>query len=106
MKKLAGDLAELTKFWVVKYRNSIKQGEIKGKSSEVTIIHSLGKIPAGRVAIIGLGKSKELTSDKIRIAVADACRALRKKGAKHIEVVFSGYGGQEYQPGDFGSGSH
>jgi len=34
----------------------IEQGEIKGKLNEISIIHSLGKIPARIVAVAGLGK--------------------------------------------------
>ena len=44
------------------------------------------------MTILGLGKTKELTQDKIRIALADACRALRKKGAKHIDTALVGVG--------------
>ena len=92
VKKLTGDLADADKLLDGEVAKLIKQGEIKGKLSEVTIIHSLGKLPAGRVTILGLGKTKELTQDKIRIALADACRALRKKGAKHIDTALVGVG--------------
>ena len=60
----------------------IKQGEIKGKLGEVTIIHSLGKFLPVEWQFLVWGRVKELTPDKIRIAIADACRTLRKKGAK------------------------
>jgi leucyl aminopeptidase len=92
MKKLSGDLVSVDKALDSEVTKLIKQGEIKGKLSEVTIIHSLGKIPAGCAVIIGLGKSKELTQDKIRIAIADACRVLRKRGAKHIAAMAVGVG--------------
>ena len=78
----------------------IKQGEIKGKAGEISIIHTMGKIPAGKAVVIGLGKSEDLTADKIRIAIADACRALRKKGVKHIETVLIGAGVNNINPGD------
>ena len=93
-KKTAGDLAEIDKSLNGEITKLRKQGEIKGKQSEVTVIHSLGKIPAGRIAVIGLGKKEELTEDKIRIVTADACRALRKKGAQQIDVVLPGIGVQ------------
>ena len=92
IKKLSGDLAGVNQLLDGEVARLIKQGEIKGKLSEVTVIHSLGKLPVGSVAILGLGKSKELTPDKIRITLADACRALRKKGAKHIETALVGVG--------------
>jgi len=93
-KKTAGDLAEIDKSLNGEITKLRKQGEIKGKQSEVTVIHGLGKIPAGRIAVIGLGKKEELTEDKIRIVTADACRALRKKGAQQIDVVLPGIGVQ------------
>jgi len=46
-----------------------------------------------------IGKSEDLTADKIRIAIADACRALRKKGVKHIETVLIGAGVNNISPG-------
>ena len=91
-KKLSGDLVDVDKLLDGEVTKLIKQGEIKGKLGEITVVHSLGKLPAGRVAILGLGKNKELTPDKIRIALADACRTLRKKGAKHIDTALVGVG--------------
>jgi leucyl aminopeptidase len=58
----------------------IKQGDIKGKLNEVTLIHSLGRVPAGRIVVAGLGKKKDLDTNKIRGAVAETCRYLRGKG--------------------------
>ncbi len=66
--------------------------EIKGKLNEVTIIHTLGKLPAGRVAVIGLGKSADLTVNKIRGATAEVCRLLRSKGASAIATTPLGSG--------------
>jgi leucyl aminopeptidase len=91
-KKTAGDIANLDKSLNGEIAKLLKQGEIKGKQSEITVIHSLGKIPSDRVTVIGLGKKEDLTEDKIRIITADACRALRKKGAKQIDVTLSGVG--------------
>ena len=62
----------------------IGQGEIKGKLNELTLLHSLGRLPAARVAVVGLGKQSEHTGDRIRGAVGEACRLLRQKGCKSI----------------------
>jgi leucyl aminopeptidase len=70
----------------------ISQGEIKGKPNQVTVIHTLGKLPASRVAVTGLGKPSELTLDKIRSAVAGTCRVLRQKGVDTIATVAQGTG--------------
>ena len=73
----------------------VNQGEIKGKLGEVTIIYSLGKLPAVKVAIIGLGKKEELTMDRVRGTVAEACRLLRKRGVKSIAAVPYGVGASD-----------
>ncbi len=62
----------------------IKSGEITGKYNERTILHSLGRLPAGRIVILGLGKKKELTTDKLRGAIAATCRSLRDRAVKDI----------------------
>ena len=68
----------------------ISQGEIKGKLNEITIIHSLGKLPAVRVAVAGLGKKQELSQDKVRGAMAETCRLLRQKGTESIATLAQG----------------
>jgi leucyl aminopeptidase len=84
VKKISGDLGGTDKSLNGEITKLIKQGEIKGKLSEVTIIHSLGNNPAGRVAIIGLGKSEELTPDKIRIAIAMPAAHCEKKALNKL----------------------
>jgi len=70
----------------------IGQGEIKGKPNEITIIHSLGKLPATRVVVVGLGKQPELSHDRVRGAVAETCRLLRQKGVASMATVAQGAG--------------
>ncbi|MBI2860423.1 MAG: leucyl aminopeptidase [Chloroflexi bacterium] len=76
----------------------ISQGEIKGKQGETTVIYSLGKLPAARVAVVGLGKRAELSMDKVRGAVAEACRTLKRKGVEDIATVALGSGKPEIVP--------
>ena len=70
----------------------IDQGEIKGKLNEITLIHSLGKLQAARVVVIGLGRQPELSLDRVRGAVAEACRLLRQKGISSIATTAQGAG--------------
>jgi len=70
----------------------INQGEIKGKLNEITVIHSLGKLPAVRVVIAGLGKKQELSQDKVRGAIAGACRLLRRKEVNSVATIAQGAG--------------
>ena len=44
----------------------ISRGEIKGKSGEVSIVHTFEKLPSRMVAIAGLGKRQDFNVDKIR----------------------------------------
>ena len=92
MESLEGDIAHIDKALDGAISRLIAQGEIKGKPNEITIIHSLGKLPSARVAIVGLGKQKELSQDKVRGAVAGACRLLRQKEVGGIATVAQGAG--------------
>ncbi len=72
--------------------NLIKQGDIKGKLNEITILHCPAKLPASRVVVLGLGKKQELTLNKVRGAAAETCRYLRGKGVTSIASVIIGDG--------------
>ena len=87
-----GDLAGADKALDGAISRLIGQGEIKGKLNEVTIIHSLGRLPAARVAVLGLGKKEELSQDKVRMAVGGACRLLQQKGVGNAATVALGAG--------------
>ncbi len=65
----------------------ISTGEIKGRLNEFTVIYTMGKIPAVRISILGLGKKEQISDDKIRAAVAEAGRSLRRKGIKTITTI-------------------
>ena len=65
----------------------VSQGEIKGKPGEITVIHSLGKLPADRIVVAGMGKPAELTLTRIRRVAAETCRLLRKKEVADIAIV-------------------
>lgn len=70
----------------------INKGEIKGEIREVSIIHTLGKLPADKVAIVGLGKKENFTVDKIRGVSAEVCRELRGVNCKRIATIVHGAG--------------
>ncbi len=70
----------------------IQAREATGKWGEQTLIHSLGRLRAERVLLIGLGKAEELTLDRIRAAAGEAARALRKAGARRIGSIVHGAG--------------
>ncbi len=102
MKRPRGDLSLVNKSLNGAISDLIRNGEIKGKLGEVTIIHSLGKITADRVVTIGLGKRSEISLDKIRIATAEVCRTLKSRGVKRIAIVALGSCSGDFQPRDSG----
>jgi leucyl aminopeptidase len=65
----------------------ISRGEIKGKFGEVSIVHTFEKLPAGIVAIAGLGKRQDFNVDKIRGVAGEFCRALRKLNCHKIATI-------------------
>jgi len=92
MERPEGNIAVIDKALNGVISQLINQGEIKGKLNEITIIHSLGKLPAARVVITGLGKQQELSQDKVRGEVAETCRLLRQKRVNSIATIAQGAG--------------
>ena len=92
MEHPEGDTAAVDKALDGAISQLIKQGEIKGKLNEITLLHSLGKLPASRVVVTGLGKKPELSINKVRGAVAETCRWLRQKGVASIATIAQGAG--------------
>ena len=70
----------------------IAEGEIKGKKSELTLIHTLGKLPTPRVLVAGLGKQSDFNLDTVRDVTATALRRLRSAGAGTVATSVHGAG--------------
>lgn len=70
----------------------IASGDIRGKSGEVTLLHTFGKLPAARVVVAGLGKSGDFDIDAVRNLSANLARALRKPGIKNVATIVHGAG--------------
>jgi leucyl aminopeptidase len=70
----------------------IKQNALSGKLGKATVVYTLGKLPAERVCVAGLGKESEFTLDHARQAAANGARALRTAGAEHIATIVHGAG--------------
>jgi len=70
----------------------IAEGEIKGKYGELTLIHTLGRLPSPRVLVVGLGKEPEFRLDRVRDLTASALRYLRRLGASSVASIVHGAG--------------
>jgi leucyl aminopeptidase len=70
----------------------IAQGDIRGKSGELTLIHTLGKIQTRRVLIAGLGKADAFDLEAVRNVSANIARYLRKPGITTVATIAHGAG--------------
>ena len=70
----------------------IENGEIKGKTGELTLIHTGDKITPSHVLVAGLGKPKELTIDNVRTLAAETCRRLRNAEVQSVATIMHGAG--------------
>ncbi|MGD0205363.1 MAG: M17 family peptidase N-terminal domain-containing protein, partial [Dehalococcoidia bacterium] len=70
----------------------IEEGEVKGKLNELTLIHTLGRLPSPRVLVVGLGKQQEFKLDRVRDVTATALRHLRRLGVRTVATIVHGAG--------------
>jgi leucyl aminopeptidase len=56
------------------------------KPAQVTHFHTGGRIPAGRVVVVGLGKRVDLTPETLRRAASAGVRRARDLGAKSVAI--------------------
>lgn len=76
----------------------ISRGEIKGKTGEVGIVHTLGRLPARIVAVVGLGKRQDFDLDRVRSVAGDFFRALRKLNCRKVATILHGAGAGGIEP--------
>jgi leucyl aminopeptidase len=70
----------------------IAEGEIKGKLDEITLIHTQGKIPARRVAVVGLGPREKFNLDAVRRASGGLLKRCRELGITQFHTIVHGAG--------------
>jgi len=70
----------------------IALGDIRGKSGELTTVHTFGKIASPRVLVAGLGKADDFDVDAVRNLSANIIRRLRKPGISTIATIVHGAG--------------
>ncbi len=85
-KKPIGVISEVDEALNGAIAQIISNGEFKAKVNEISVIHSLGKLPVRIVAVVGLGKRQEFGIDKIRNSTAEVCRLLRKLNCHKITL--------------------
>ncbi len=70
----------------------IADGELKGKWGEMTLIHTLGRLPSPRVLVAGLGKADEFNLNKVRDVAAATARYLRQARVSSFATILHGAG--------------
>lgn len=68
----------------------INQGAFLSKFKELTLIHTLGKIPAKYLLLIGLGEKEKLTTDRLRELSALIVRTAKNYKAKTVTSCLFG----------------
>src|SRR5437588_3570993 len=64
-------------------------GEFKGNLGEMATVHTMGKLAAKRVIVVGLGSQENLNAQALRKASAIAARHLQNTGAHQLALALS-----------------
>lgn len=67
---------------------AVDKDRFEGKFGETYLLHTLGKIPADKILIVGFGKREDFNADKMRRAVAKAVKKLQQIKAKNAYFDF------------------
>jgi leucyl aminopeptidase len=70
----------------------LKLGEFKGKTKEVAVLPTRGKIPSPRVILVGLGDKKTFKIDHVRQISARAATVARDRGCASVATIVHGAG--------------
>ncbi|HWQ83179.1 MAG TPA: leucyl aminopeptidase [Anaerolineales bacterium] len=78
----------------------LQSGEFTGKAGEVIVVYTFGKVPAGRVLLVGLGKEAEFDLEAVRRASGAAVNRGRDLGAQALASELFGAGRSSYSTAD------
>ncbi|HIQ12376.1 MAG TPA: leucyl aminopeptidase [Caldilineales bacterium] len=73
-------------------RQLIALGDCSGKLGDTTLLYTLGKLPAPRVLVVGLGEASEFDGLRARVAAAKAIRAAKQAKARRVATIAHGAG--------------
>lgn len=92
VKKPSGATGTVDKALNGAISRAIARGEATGKLGETIVIHTLGKLPADKVAVVGLGPAGSFHEMEIRKASAAAILESRKLKARKVGTIVHGAG--------------
>lgn len=83
-ERLSGEVKALDEALRGEISRLMKAGTFTGEWKQFHSISSLGLVKPARIVLAGLGKEKELSTERLRIAIATAARSARAHFAKTI----------------------
>ncbi len=86
-KRLQGTAAAVNSALQGALQGLIKAQEFKGGRGRILMLHPLGRLPASRVCLIGLGKQKEFTRDWHRRIFSRIVSTARSVHATHVHAA-------------------
>jgi len=94
-EKLRGEIGRMDKILKGAISELKKDGEIKGKRGEATLVHTRCSLPAKRVVVLGLGKKSDCDMDAVRFAMGSLVTRLRGSGINHLASGLIGTGSRK-----------
>ena len=89
-KSLPARLAALDKRSEGLIKSVLDAEKFAAKPAQLTHVHTMGRLRAARVVVVGLGKPREVTAETIRRAAAAGLRRARDLGARRVAVDLLG----------------
>lgn len=86
-KAPSGEAGELDKAVGGKIRDLIKRGDFKGRLAQTAVLYTWGQIPAKRILLIGMGKRKEMSLERVRQVAGKAGIQARELGLKSFATT-------------------
>ena len=91
-KTLTGETAAFNTRLKGRLGELLKSGEFTGRLGQISVVHIAPgeRVRAKRVVLVGLGRRKEGSLEKIRQAMGKAAKAIRDLGAKSVSTLVHG----------------
>lgn len=92
VKSMPDETAAVDRALKGQIREMVQSGEFKGRANQVLMLHVRGELPAKRVLLLGLGRSRDLSHEIIRQGMGTAARAVRSAGFSEFSTPLHGAG--------------
>jgi leucyl aminopeptidase len=67
----------------------LRRGDLEGTLGKTLLLHSLPKVPADRILLVGLGRERDFNEAAFRTAMSAAAKALKTTGAQDATVCLT-----------------